>query len=111
MAGSDEAGSSPAFLSAHLPNGAEGSLSQHIIGQTQLGYLGGDLRRYVIIGPDRPISDDLRDTFSINENPERRDMVIQRSIDFYQDFYKRTCNTFDPNREMTNDDIIEAFRG
>ena len=109
MTGSDETGSSSAYLSAHLPNGVE-SLSHHIIGQTQLGYLGGDLRRYVVIGPDRPISADLRDTFLKDEGNGRRGVVIECSIEFYQDFYKRTCNTFDPNREMTNNDIIEAFR-
>ena len=109
MTGSDETGSSSAYLAAHLANGID-TLAHHVIGPTQLGYLDGDLRRYVVIGPDRPISDDLRDSFLVDEPNCRRDLVIECSIGFYQDFYKRTCKLFDPNREMTNDDIIDAFR-
>ena len=109
MTGSDETGSSSAYLAAHLANGID-SLAHNVIGPTQLGYLDGDLRRYVVIGPDRPISDDLRDSFLVDEPNCRRDLVIECSIGFYQDFYKRTCKLFDPNREMTNDDITDAFR-
>ena len=62
----------------------------------------GDIRRHIVIGPDRPIQI-VHQEFLPSVDPEERTEIIQKSIDYWADFYK--LNT-DPNTEFNENSSL-----
>ena len=67
----------------------------------------GDIRRHIVIGPDRPIHNIHPDFLPNVDGPERIE-IIEKSASYWRDFYRRNTdpNTeFDENTSFYNSDL------